>query len=46
VPDTSSSVLCWSAGAHDRPTCLIAAELERVAIEKPGTQGMLAEWQL
>lgn len=46
VPGSEDTVLCHAAGAYDRPTCLIAAEFLRVAVENPATQEVLAEWQL
>jgi hypothetical protein len=46
VPGGQGTVLCHAAEAYDRPTCLIAAEFVRVAIENPATQEVLAEWQL
>lgn len=46
IPGGGSTVLCHATGAYDRPTCLIAAEFDRVAIENPATQRVLAQWQL
>ena len=46
VPGGQDTVLCHAAGAYDRPTCLIAAEFVRVAVENPATLETLAEWQL
>lgn len=46
VPGSEETVLCHTTAAYDRPACLIAAEFDRVAIENPATQRVLAQWQL
>ncbi len=46
VPGGQEAALCHAATAYDRPTCLISAEFERVAIENPVTQKSIADWRL
>lgn len=43
LPD-GQPVGCGSAGAELRPTCLVAVEVNRVAIENPLSGALLAEW--
>lgn len=46
VPGSRSSALCHAPGAYDRPTCLVAAEFDRVAVENPVTQAEIANWRM
>lgn len=39
------AVLCHSEAAYQRPTCLLAAKFDRIAIENPADGELLAEWQ-
>ena len=40
------TVICHGEATYRRPTCLISAEFDRVAIENPADGDLLAEWQL
>lgn len=42
---TGGTVICHGEATYRRPTCLISAEFDRVAIENPADGDLLAEWQ-
>ena len=41
----SGTVICHGEATYRRPTCLVSAEFDRVAIENPADGELLAEWQ-
>lgn len=46
VPGRRESVLCRAPDASVRPTCVVAAEYERIAVVDPATDTEIVNWRL
>lgn len=46
VPGRRTTALCHSRSASERPTCLVAAEFDRISVVNPATREEIANWRL
>lgn len=44
-PDSRDTVLCHADGPYQRPSCLVGAEFDRIAIENESSGEQLADWR-